>query len=134
MPPTEELRTEAATYRREPAMKPVLSTLCALAVMGFGLLTPATAQAQAPVYVAPSYPSYYGSGYYYGLGNHDLVPHWHGTVTPSGRVYYWYGVSREDLVPHVHSYTPYTYQGYYHSPWGYTENYYPRYPAYYSPW
>lgn len=78
-------------------------------------------------------PGYSGYGSYYGHGGHDIVPHWHRTVTPFGR-YYWYGQGSHDYEPHFHSYTPYSYRGYSFRPWGYTESIYPRYPYYYSWW
>ena len=68
-----------------------------------------------------------GYGGYYGNGGHDYAPHLHQTQTPIGS-YQWYGNGVHDYVPHGHTYTPYSYQGYSPSPWGYTQSYYPRYP------
>ena len=81
----------------------------------------------------------YGSGYggyggYFGNGGHDAVPHWHQTTTPFGS-YGWFGLGAHDFQPHTHSVSPYSYQGYSASPWGFTTSYYPRYRGYtYAPW
>ena len=79
-------------------------------------------------------PAYAGYGGYFGNGGHDAVPHWHQTTTPYGS-YNWYGLGAHDFQPHAHQVTPYSYQGYSASPWGYTTSFYPRYPGYtYAPW
>jgi hypothetical protein len=109
--------------------------ILALALVGGCALASETAHAQWGYYDSPygghRHGSYYGS--YYGHGGHDYVPHWHDTYTPHGRLR-WYGTGYHDYVPHWHTYSPYSYRGHSHSPWGYTRSYYPRYPYYYAPW
>lgn len=96
--------------------------------VGALLLTPGGAQAHGPKHGRPG-----NSSYYYGMGEHDFVPHWHKTQTPFG-TYRWFGLGQHDFVPHEHRVTPWSYKGYSYTPWGATRSYYPRYPAYYAPW
>jgi hypothetical protein len=66
-----------------------------LTVAGMGFTAVGTAQAHEP----HGFPGGYGNG------PHDLVPHWHRTNTPFGRVF-WYGNGLHDYVPHHHSVSP----------------------------
>ncbi len=67
---------------------------------------------------------------HYGVGRHDLTPHWHQTQTPFGNVY-WYGNGLHDLVPHHHSHNRWGgVRSYSYTPFGRTKSY-NGYPSYY---
>lgn len=89
------------------------------AVVGIGALAFAGGKAEA----------HGPRGHYagYGVGRHDLRPHWHRTDTPFGSVH-WYGTGRHDYLPHHHRVTPYGVRSYSYTPFGPTTSYHrPRY-------
>ncbi len=68
----------------------------------------------------------------YGNGAHDLVPHWHQSMTPFGPTY-WYGNGPHDLLPHQHSISPWGgVRSYSNTPFGPTKSYngFPYYGGY----
>ncbi len=66
----------------------------ALGIAGLGFAAGSRAEAHEP--------GFYGG---YGVGTHDLAPHWHKTYTPYGPTY-WFGNGPHDFIPHSHSYSP----------------------------
>jgi hypothetical protein len=93
-----------------------MRTFTLAAVLGVALLGFAgagTAQAHGPG-------GLYGG---YGNGAHDLLPHWHQTLTPFGPTY-WYGNGPHDLLPHHHGVSPWGgVRSYSPTPFGPTKSY-----------
>jgi hypothetical protein len=111
----------------------VVAAVLGLAALGLAAGAPAHAH-------GPYGPGYGYSGFsaapafgYYGNGGHDFMPHWHQTTTPFG-TFSWYGNGPHDYLPHQHIRTPYSYQGFSATPFGYTQSFYPTTPYYYAPW
>jgi hypothetical protein len=79
--------------------------------MGSKLIVAVALGLGALAYFAPAASAHPPGGHYphrsgYGVGAHDLVPHWHKTYTPFGPTY-WYGLGAHDFAPHKHSVGPF---------------------------